>query len=1292
MESYKYTVKWICLVFTVQTAVGDVQLNKVRLVNGNSSAEGRVEVFYNGEWGTVCDDNFDDKDAGVVCSMLGYNRINAKAKHQAFFGIGVGQIWMDELQCTDADADLFHCSQRPLGFHNCGHNEDAGVVCNFDTAPNIRLMGGTSPMEGRVEIYYNKEWGTLCDDSWDSMAASVVCFMLGFSRENAIPKPSAYFGQGRGRIWMDDIVCQGTERDLFHCNKSSVGTHNCGHSEDAGVICSLEGAVRLAQGSSSLEGRVEIYSDGSWGTVCDDLWDNDDAAVVCSMLGFQREGAVAKKGGEFRSGVGDIMLDDVQCKGTERSIYNCSHRGLRQNNCRHIEDAGVVCKEIQTGGAVRDCGAADILIMMDETGTVGPYNFNTMKMFVKEFIRGLNSLSLRFSALTFSSSVTKIFGFRNFSSLSVIMSEIDRVRYSSGGSTETDKALRYARTSMFNTTRTDASKVVILITDGVSTNQEKTQEEAALLRSQGVRIFSIGVGRSITKEGLSLIASLPSDEHVFQVSSFNTLSQILSVVQNRTCAASNVNGGWNSWSSWSACNVSCGGGNRERSRICNNPVPRNNGRPCLGAENELDICNMTPCPVDGGFTEWTSWSHCTKSCGGGTKNRNRTCTNPRPRYGGLPCSGLYFEYGSCNNNFCPVNGGFSDWSVWTSCTDTCGGGLSSRKRFCNNPEPQYEGDNCTGLFEETRICNKIPCPIDGGFSEWNMWSVCSVSCGGGLKSRKRTCTNPLPQYGGQNCSDSFDESDTCNTSPCPVNGGFGNWGLWSGCSRSCGGGSRERMRVCNSPTPAHGGENCIGNTSQIIWCNEFPCPVDGRFTEWSIWTDCSQSCGGGVVIRNRSCSNPPPQHGGKPCNGHFSESLNCNVHQCPIDGGFSLWSAWSLCTVSCGGGTSIRSRSCTNPSPLYGGKNCVGAKEQIINCSIQHCPIDGKYSDWTAWSSCPHSCGGGFKSRLRRCNNPPPQYGGKQCSGNDKDYSKCNTQPCPINGAFGEWQAWSPCSHSCGGGNKKRLRQCNNPFPAFGGKNCTGLFHESSDCNLSPCPINGGFSFWSEWSQCSETCGGGVQGRNRSCTNPVPLYGGTECDGQRQDFLECNTHKCPIDGKYSDWGAWTSCSVTCGGGTQLRKRTCTNPPPQFGGKECSNESEQSEICNTNNCPVDGTYSDWSAWMSCTVTCGGGTQLRKRTCTNPSPQFGGKPCAGPANEITECNTKPCSICKNPAKEFECLDKVKCVADEYKCDGLPDCDDASDELPVLCSRMSGSGSCPEGLHSCPDGSCVSSSFDC
>lgn len=141
----------------------------------------------------------------------------------------------------------------------------------------------------------------------------------------------------------------------------------------------------------------------------------------------------------------------------------------------------------------------------------------------------------------------------------------------------------------------------------------------------------------------------------------------------------NVNGGWNLWSFWSVCNVLCGGGNCERFRICNNFVFRNNGCLCFGVENEFDICNMIFCFVDGGFMEWISWLYCIKSCGGGIKNRNRICINFCFRYGGLLCSGFYFEYGSCNNNFCFVNGGFLDWSVWIFCIDICGGGLLSRK-------------------------------------------------------------------------------------------------------------------------------------------------------------------------------------------------------------------------------------------------------------------------------------------------------------------------------------------------------------------------------------------------------------------------------------------------------------------------------------------------------------------------------------------------------------------------------------------------------------------------------------
>nr|XP_034321262.1 neurotrypsin-like [Crassostrea gigas] len=109
------------------------QMNNVRLVGGNSSTEGRVEVFYNGEWGTVCDDYFDDNDAAVVCSTLGYSSTNAKAKQNAFFGQGNGTIWMDDLRCTDNDTNIFNCSQNRFGIHNCGHHEDAGVMCYIST-------------------------------------------------------------------------------------------------------------------------------------------------------------------------------------------------------------------------------------------------------------------------------------------------------------------------------------------------------------------------------------------------------------------------------------------------------------------------------------------------------------------------------------------------------------------------------------------------------------------------------------------------------------------------------------------------------------------------------------------------------------------------------------------------------------------------------------------------------------------------------------------------------------------------------------------------------------------------------------------------------------------------------------------------------------------------------------------------------------------------------------------------------------------------------------------------------
>ena len=101
--------------------------------------------------------------------------------------------------------------------------------------------------------------------------------------------------------------------------------------------------VRLVNGTTDYEGRVEVYYNGRWGTVCDDGWDLNDAQVVCRQLDFPA--AIATRGNAYYGeGSGPILLDDVNCVGTELNIEDCSHRGMRLSNCDHGEDAGVKCR------------------------------------------------------------------------------------------------------------------------------------------------------------------------------------------------------------------------------------------------------------------------------------------------------------------------------------------------------------------------------------------------------------------------------------------------------------------------------------------------------------------------------------------------------------------------------------------------------------------------------------------------------------------------------------------------------------------------------------------------------------------------------------------------------------------------------------------------------------------------------------------------------------------------------------------------------------------------------------
>uniref|UniRef100_A0A8D2AIB4 SRCR domain-containing protein n=1 Tax=Sciurus vulgaris TaxID=55149 RepID=A0A8D2AIB4_SCIVU len=334
----------------------------LRLANGSSRCEGRVEVFHNNTWGTVCDDSWSIEEAYVVCRQLGCG-LALSALPGGSFSPGSGSILLDDVHCTGSEASLEQCPHGSWFAHNCGHHEDAGVICSGEQwsllagvtdaqlfsiwgGPDllmVRLVNGKNQCEGRVEVYHNGTWGSVCDDLWSLPAAQVVCRQVGCGAALAAPR-SGLFGHGSGPIFLDDVRCTGNESNLGQCHHLGLSVHNCGHQEDAGAVCSDLSIIRLAGGRSRCEGRVEVQHNGTWGTVCDDLWSIEAAQVVCRQLGCG-EGVRALGSGHFGQGLGSILLDDVQCRGTETSLGQCRHPGLSVHNCGHHEDAGVICSD-----------------------------------------------------------------------------------------------------------------------------------------------------------------------------------------------------------------------------------------------------------------------------------------------------------------------------------------------------------------------------------------------------------------------------------------------------------------------------------------------------------------------------------------------------------------------------------------------------------------------------------------------------------------------------------------------------------------------------------------------------------------------------------------------------------------------------------------------------------------------------------------------------------------------------------------------------------------------------------
>ncbi|XP_033957429.1 semaphorin-5B-like [Pseudochaenichthys georgianus] len=445
-------------------------------------------------------------------------------------------------------------------------------------------------------------------------------------------------------------------------------------------------------------------------------------------------------------------------------------------------------------------------------------------------------------------------------------------------------------------------------------------------------------------------------------------------------------------------------------------------------------------------------------------------------------------------------------------------------------------------------------------------------------------------------------------------------------------------------TTIEGSANMNQWTQNITQCPVRNLTQDGGFGTWAPWQPCNHDDGEGsvssCVCRSRSCDGPLARCGGVECKGPTIQVANCSRN-----GGWTPWSSWGQCSSSCGIGFEVRQRSCNNPSPRHEGRVCVGqGREERLCNEKKPCPLPVSWTAWGPWAHCSAECGGGVHSRTRTCEN------GNSCPGCSMEYKACNLEACPEVRRNTPWTPWMPVNVSQDGARqeqrfrytcrallpdpqqlqlgKKKLETRFCPNDGSGACQTDSLVEDLvKTIGRTPSQPQGvRWGLWETWSSCSQPCSRGFRTRKRSCSTSEGRTNPSACVGSPVEYQDCNTEPCPVSGSWSCWSSWSQCSASCGGGHYQRTRTCSNPPPTSGGDICIGLHTEEALCNTHTCE---DWGEWTVWGDCDE----GLQHRTRHCGEDQGLEGGL-CQGNITQARPCQPHEVPVILPGQEEQSC----------------------------------------------------------